>query len=81
MAESSYLLTIDQQNTVARVAKVLLEAECCLEGENINDKMDCFEDFYNLHKEVQKALSIAYYIMGVHNETEYAQILADEKLS
>lgn len=81
MSESGYLLTIDQQNTVARVAKALVEAECCLEGENIDDKMDCFEDFLNLHAEVNKALSIAYTIMGTHNTTEHAQIMANEVLS
>ncbi len=78
MAESGYHLTIDQQNTVARVAKALIEAECCLEGENIDNKMECFEDFMRLHKEVHKALTIAYHIMGQHNMTESAEKLAKE---
>lgn len=75
---TSYHLTIDQQNTIARVAKSLIDAECCLEGENVDNTMECYGDFVILYKEVHKALSKAYAIMSVHNITESAERLAND---
>lgn len=78
MAKSGYHLTIEQQNTLARVAKSLADAECQLQVENIDNTMECYEDFVRLYKGVHQALSKAYAIMHVHNVTESAERLANE---
>ena len=81
MAKSNnngYHLTIDQQNTIARVGKALLDAECYLEASEVDNTMECFGDFLRLHKYVSQALFKTHAIMHIHNMTEGAEKLANE---
>lgn len=76
--KADYILTIDQQNTIARVGKALVEVECYLESADVDNTMECYEDFVRLYKTVHQALSKTYAIMKVHNLTEGAIKLAED---
>lgn len=73
-----YTLTEDQMRTIGNVAKLLVQAECYLEAENVDNTMECYGDFLVLYREVTRTLNKAYSIMHVHNMTEGAERLAEE---
>lgn len=73
-----YILTDDQQKTIGNVAKLLVQAECYLEQENVDNSMECYGDFVVLYKEITRALNKAYDIMHVHNVATEAYRLQDE---
>lgn len=69
---NGYTLTGDQQITIGNVGTQLVQAECYLESENVDNTMECYGDFKTLYQLVHKALEQVYDIMGTHNTTTYA---------
>lgn len=73
-----YVLTENQQKTVGTVAKLLIQVQCYLESEDVDNSMECYGDFVALYKQTTMALNKAYNIMHVHNVASEAYRLADE---
>ncbi len=72
-----YMLTDDQQKTIGNVAKLLIQAQCYLENENVDNSMECYGDFLVLYRNLTRTLNKAYDIMHVHNVASEAYHLAD----
>lgn len=73
-----YSLTDNQMRTIGNVSKLLVQAECYLEAEDVDNTMECYGDFVALYKEITRALNKSYAIMHVHNMTEGAERLAND---
>lgn len=73
----AYLLTEDQKRTIGNVTKLLVQAECYLESDDVDNTMECYGDFAALYKQLSMTLSKAYNIMRSHNIAEQAKYLEE----
>lgn len=71
-----YLLTDEQKKTIGNVTKLLVQAECYLEAEDVDNSMECYGDFVALYKQITMSLNKSYSIMRIHNTTEQAYYIA-----
>lgn len=76
-----FILTDNQKRTIGNVTKLLVQAQCYLEAEDVDNTMECYEEFVALYRQITRALNKSYDIMKSHNITEQTYYLAKTEMS